>query len=537
MWWILLRGGQQSLRSKGKNSYKDIEVKDVVTTDRLAAVGQIAAGIAHEVRNPLTAVKGFLQLLQKEQPHAYLDIASQELENALTTMQNLLYVSKPDFVEEELSYFNPCSELESILYLFQDQIYQVDIIKEFKDTSVNMYGRKNQLKKVFFNLLKNAFEAIDGHGTITVKHSIKNNNIIISIADSGVGIPKEKLSLLGTPFFTSKEMGTGMGLTQVYSTIYEHLGQVEVESEVGKGTRFTIYFPIEQNKDQGVVDLDLVYKENQDFQEFYEVNQNLFNELLRKQGKDTWDHIQEAVDEANHTDGDFIIYSSHKIVSFLNETDEYGLVMHAKEQGQNWAKLDLDLVIVMEWFQNLRKLYWDFLFNYYQNKKVSADLVEFFELERNVNYKLDSYVKHFSSSFSEYKNDVLRSQTQLIEDLNVPIIPLTDSMAILPIIGMVDTRRAKKIQIKVLEQIYQYQLKHIIIDLSGVAYLDTAVLGHLFNIVSGIRIQGCKAILTGIRPEITNTIVELGIDLHDKVETKGTLKQAIQMLLEPELVK
>ena len=93
------------MRSKGKNSYKKVEVKDEVTTDRLAAVGQIAAGIAHEVRNPLTAVKGFLQLLKKEQPHAYLDIASEELENALSTMQNLLYVSKPDFVEEELSYF------------------------------------------------------------------------------------------------------------------------------------------------------------------------------------------------------------------------------------------------------------------------------------------------------------------------------------------------------------------------------------------------------------------------------------------------
>lgn len=520
------------MRSKGKNSFKDIETKDSVTTDRLAAVGQIAAGIAHEVRNPLTAVKGFLQLLQKEQPHTYLDIASTELENALTTMQNLLYVSKPDFREEELSYFNLCSELESILYLFQDQIYEVEVIKEFKDTSVNIYGRKNQLKKVFFNLLKNAFEAIEGKGSITVKHFIKKDHIIISIEDTGVGIPKEKLKLLGTPFFTSKETGTGMGLTQVYSTIYEHLGHIEVESEVGRGTCFTIYFPIEESKGQGVVKLDLVYIEKQDFQEFYEANQDLFNELLRKQGIDTWDHIQDAVNEANHIDDDFIIYSSHKIVSFLNETDEYGLVMHAKEQGQNWAKLNLDLIIVMEWFQNLRKLYWDFLYNFYQRQKNSVELEAFFELERNVNYKLDSYIKHFSSSFSEYKNDVLQSQTQLIEDLNVPVIPLTDSMAILPLIGMVDTRRAKKIQIKVLEQIYQYHLKHIIIDLSGVAYLDTAVLGHLFNIVNGIRIQGCKAVLTGIRPEITNAIVELGIDLHDKVETKGTLQQAIQLILD-----
>ncbi|PKR83678.1 hypothetical protein CWO92_17990 [Heyndrickxia camelliae] len=115
----------------------------------------------------------------------------------------------------------------------------------------------------------------------------------------------------------------------------------------------------------------------------------------------------------------------------------------------------------------------------------------------------------------------------MIEDLNVPIIPLTDSMAILPIIGMVDTKRAKNIQLRVLEQIHKQELKHVIIDLSGVAYLDTGVLSHLFNIINGIRIQGCNAVLTGIRPEITNSIVELGIDLHEKVETKGTLKQAI----------
>lgn len=530
---ILQKGEQKLLVSNGRNNNQGYQSKDEVTTDRLAAVGQIAAGIAHEVRNPLTAVKGFLQLLKKEQPHSYIDIASEELENALTTMQNLLNVSKPDFVEEELTYFNLCSELESTLYLFQDQIYEVDIHKEFKDTYVNIYGRKNQLKKVFFNLLKNAFEAIEGKGKITIKHFISNEQVVISITDTGVGIPKEKISLLGTPFFTSKETGTGMGLTQVYSTIYEHLGKIEVDSEVGIGTRFSIYFPIQQSKNQGVVNLDrLVYEEKQTFQEFYLTNKELFNELLRNEGKALWDNIQEAVNEDNNFDGNFILNSSHKVVSLLNETDEYGLVLHAKEQGKNWAKLDLDLIIVMEWFQNLRKLYWDFLYNYYKNKPIEQ--TTFFELERNVNFKLDSYVKHFSSSFSEYKNDVLQSQSQLIEDLNVPIIPLTDTMAILPIIGMVDTRRAKKLQIKVLQQIFEQQIKHVIIDLSGVAYLDTAVLGHLFNIVNGIRIQGCKAVLTGIRPEITNTIVELGIDLHDKVETKGTLQQAIQLILDNE---
>ncbi|MDP4086480.1 MAG: ATP-binding protein [Bacillota bacterium] len=496
--------------------------RDDVTLDRLAAVGQIAAGIAHEVRNPLTAVKGFLQLLKAEQPHSYLDIAAVELENALITLQNLLNVSKPDFVSEDYSLINLCSEIESILYLFQDQIYKIDIKKNFKNTDVKIYGKRNQLKKAFFNLLKNAFEAICDHGTVTIQHYIQNKNIVVSIEDTGVGIPKEKIGLLGTPFFTSKDTGTGMGLTQVYSTIYEHNGKIEVSSDNNNGTHFKIYFPIEKIVDNGVITLqNLIYNEKHNFQEFFAINQNRFNELIKENGKNVWETLKERDD----IEENFLINSVHTVVQLISENEEYAILTYAKEQGKNWARLNLDLILIMEWFQILRKLYWDFLFNYHSHN--SIDQNSFFELERRVNFNLDTLLKHFVSSYSECKNQLIQAQNEVIDELNVPIIPLSETMAILPIIGMVDTRRAKKIQESVLYQIYQQKIKHVIIDLSGVAYMDTAVLGHLFNIVNGIRIQGCKSVLTGIRPEITNTIVELGIDLNEKVETKGSLQQAI----------
>lgn len=506
----------------GEVANKSEKGKDDVTIDRLAAVGQIAAGIAHEVRNPLTAVKGFLQLLKAERPHSYLDIASSELENALITMENLLNVSKPDFVNEEYSLVNLCSELESILYLFRNQIYKIQINKEFKNTDINVYGKKNQLKKAFFNLLKNAFEAIEDTGSVTIKQYVQDHDLVISISDTGIGIPKEKLCLLGTPFFTLKDYGTGMGLTQVYSTIYEHDGKIEVESEANVGTIFKIYFPIKNRVDIEVSELqNLIYNEQHSFQEFFTTNKKRFNELIRENGKNVW----EILKDRNDIEEDFLLDSVHNVVQLLNENNEYGIIMYAKEQGNNWARMNLELILIMEWFQILRKLYWEFLFNYYNH--LHLDQNEFFQLERKVNFNLDTFLKHFVSSFSEYKNKLIQSQNDVIDDLIVPIIPLTETMAILPIIGMVDTRRAKKIQENVLLKIYQQKFKHIIIDLSGVAYLDTAVLGHLFNIVNGIRIQGCKAVLTGIRPEITNTIVELGIDLNEKVETKGTLQQAI----------
>ncbi|MGV3464360.1 MAG: histidine kinase dimerization/phospho-acceptor domain-containing protein [Heyndrickxia sp.] len=109
------------MQLSGNVDHNNVQDQDQIAIDRLASVGQIAAGIAHEVRNPLTAVKGFLQLLKSEYPDSsYIDIASDELENALSTMQNLLNISKPDFADEEYSYINLCSELESTLYLFQD---------------------------------------------------------------------------------------------------------------------------------------------------------------------------------------------------------------------------------------------------------------------------------------------------------------------------------------------------------------------------------------------------------------------------------
>ncbi|GIQ64618.1 hypothetical protein PACILC2_31860 [Paenibacillus cisolokensis] len=116
---------------------------------RLASVGQIAAGIAHEVRNPLTAVKGFLQLLQKQSPHSYIEIAQQELDNAIATLQNLLHVSREDLEDEPMTKLSLCAELESILNLFQDQLYRVTIEKHFEHEEAEIVGRRNQLKKAF----------------------------------------------------------------------------------------------------------------------------------------------------------------------------------------------------------------------------------------------------------------------------------------------------------------------------------------------------------------------------------------------------
>ncbi|MFR9711470.1 ATP-binding protein [Paenibacillus sp. MB22_1] len=269
------------------------------TLSRLASIGQIAAGIAHEVRNPLTAVKGFLQLLQREVSHSYLDFACSELEQAISTLQDLLQVSKPDLEDESCIAINLCSELESLLYLFQDQIYRVQIAKKFRNSDEIIYGKRNQLKKAFFNLLKNAFEAIPNEGTITIEHYRVGDIIYVIISDTGVGVPKEKLQLLGTPFFTTKDEGTGMGLTQVYSTIYQHGGTIDVKSREGIGTTFTIQFQTKMIEQIGAMDLDLQYVKGQSFKEYFLLNQDRFNELFTSETRDTIQLVKDSMYKIN----------------------------------------------------------------------------------------------------------------------------------------------------------------------------------------------------------------------------------------------
>ncbi len=220
--------------------------------EKLASIGQIAAGIVHEVKNPLTVVKGFLQLVKesvkepakKTESYSYIEIIENELEKALGTMQNLLQVSKPDLHEEPCVQVNLCKELNSLLFLFQEKLYNISVETNLRNAEKMISAQRNLLLKAFFNLFKNAIEAMGNKGKLKIEHYYLNDMVHVIVSDTGVGIPKEKLPMLGTPFFTSKNDGTGLGLTQVYTTIHKHNGSVSVQSEIGKGTAFHIQLPL-----------------------------------------------------------------------------------------------------------------------------------------------------------------------------------------------------------------------------------------------------------------------------------------------------
>lgn len=134
--------------------------------------------------------------------------------------------------------------IATLLFLFQDKLYSVETELDLRNSERKVIGKRNLLLKAFFNLIKNAIEAIPDKGKIRIEHYYKNGWIHIKVSDTGVGVPEDKLKILGTPFFSTKSEGTGLGLTQVFTTINEHGGNVSVQSVVGEGTIFHIQLPV-----------------------------------------------------------------------------------------------------------------------------------------------------------------------------------------------------------------------------------------------------------------------------------------------------
>jgi two-component system, sporulation sensor kinase E len=216
-------------------------------SDTLTVVGELAAGIAHEIRNPMTALKGFIQLLQNKMndDHSmYFDVITSELKRIETIITEFLILAKPQAVQFVHADVTKIMKDTIDLLNAQAMMHNVQFSYSFPKNLPQVYSEPNQLKQVFINIIKNAIEVMPKGGTITITiNDDQNGYLIVSIKDEGVGIPEDKIKRLGEPFYTTKDRGTGLGLMVSYKIIKEHNGKVEVESEVGKGTTFHIYLP------------------------------------------------------------------------------------------------------------------------------------------------------------------------------------------------------------------------------------------------------------------------------------------------------
>ncbi|MCC2338930.1 ATP-binding protein [Bacillus cereus group sp. MYBK71-2] len=220
-------------------------------SDTLAAIGQLAAGVAHEVRNPLTVIKGFIQLFQinKEDQEKYFNLMLSEIERIEAILQEFLSIAKTDEISTEKK--NIYQIFKNVVSLMNTKAImtniQVELYADSKDIIIEC--SENQLKQVFINILQNSIESMPDGGRISIHiKGIGKDGIIISVIDKGIGIPEERIKRLGEPFYSTKEKGTGIGLMLSYKIIESHQGKISIMSEVGVGTTVTIYLPKVQSK-------------------------------------------------------------------------------------------------------------------------------------------------------------------------------------------------------------------------------------------------------------------------------------------------
>ncbi|MFC5449604.1 PAS domain S-box protein [Paenibacillus aestuarii] len=220
-------------------------------SDKLNAVGQLAAGIAHEIRNPLTAIKGFIQLIQNKYPESgkYFDIIKSEVERIDLITGELLLLAKPNLKSAKPLDLGELLEQVRLLLDTQCLMNNIELLCNYKAKPQPVIGDANQLKQVFVNLLKNAVEAMPKGGQIQLIVDADTRETSITIQDQGPGIPLELMNNIGRPFYTTKQNGTGLGLMVSYKIVQDHGGSIHAENIPQAGAAFTIKLPIAQVKD------------------------------------------------------------------------------------------------------------------------------------------------------------------------------------------------------------------------------------------------------------------------------------------------
>lgn len=215
-------------------------------TENLAVIGTMSTTIAHEIRNPLTALKGFTQIQKErnlEDTMSY-EIMLQEIERINEFVSELMLLGKPKPTNYEW-----CNIREILLYVVQlmesyATQYKVKFHLQVDGNLPVINGDDKQLKQVLLNIIKNGIESMPKGGDIQIRAYKKaGENLCISIEDQGFGIENEKIEKIGKAFYTTKENGTGLGLMITYKIIEEHQGSIAIQSSMGVGTKVEIYLP------------------------------------------------------------------------------------------------------------------------------------------------------------------------------------------------------------------------------------------------------------------------------------------------------
>jgi len=232
--------------------------QELLHKEKLASMGQLAAGVAHEINNPLGAILLFSDVMYKEaredDPRRKdLEMIINETTRCKKIVADLLNFARQQEVLAQDTDVHALLEQVTEEVSLQPAFQKVEIVHQFSPDMPAIQADPAQLQQVFVNLLNNAAEAMGDGGTITLATRPVNRQWVeIKVSDTGCGIPAENLGKLFTPFFTTKALGkgTGLGLSIVYGIIKMHRGQITVQSQIGQGTTFTVTLPVQLLKEQ-----------------------------------------------------------------------------------------------------------------------------------------------------------------------------------------------------------------------------------------------------------------------------------------------
>jgi signal transduction histidine kinase/iron only hydrogenase large subunit-like protein len=253
-----LLGESKKIFQQLEKSHRELQVShqeleqaqtQLIRTEKLASIGQLAAGVAHEINNPLGTILIYSHLIQKslepdDPKREDIALVISEANRAKDIVQGLLSFAR----EKKLraSEVNVNDILEEVLSLVVNQslFHNIKIKKSFDQGPQTIVADETQLKQVFLNIILNAAQAMEGNGKLTISTIFDKKQIKIKIADTGPGIPPEVMGKLFSPFFTTKEKGTGLGLAISYGIIEGHQGKIDVETDLGKSSTFVITLPV-----------------------------------------------------------------------------------------------------------------------------------------------------------------------------------------------------------------------------------------------------------------------------------------------------
>ncbi|MGG1553180.1 ATP-binding protein [Paenibacillus ferrarius] len=221
-------------------------------SEKLRVVGELASGMAHEIRNPLTTVRGFLQLAKASgyNIETWYNLIMDEVNRMSDLTGEFLQFSKPHRTDFRTDSLHDC--ILKVISLMESEATSSGHVIHFQDLAADeifMLMDQDKMTQLLLNIVKNACEAMETNGSIHIQVSRDPKNATLVIADNGPGIPSEYLEQIFHPFFTTKETGTGLGLSICYKIVQDHHGTLEVESELDKGTRFILTFPMADKAD------------------------------------------------------------------------------------------------------------------------------------------------------------------------------------------------------------------------------------------------------------------------------------------------